>query len=118
MRQAFAVFVCLGLASVIGCGGPSAEPKTTASAPATVPATTLAAQVKPYVYPAPVEGHFEDANYGNFDLRDGIAYASSTSGTVVLATEKAIASPILASSTCPMTQARALLLIRNSGALE
>jgi hypothetical protein len=117
MRQASAVLVCLGLVSA-GCSGTSSE-KQAASAPAaTVPTTTVAAQVKPYVYPAPVEGHFEDANYGNFDLRDGIAYASSTSGTVVLATEKAIASPILAATTCPMTYARALLLIRNSGALE
>lgn len=116
MRQVSAVLVCLGLASA-GCSGPSSETKT-ATAPAAAPTTTLPAQVKPYLYPAPVEGHYEDANYGNFDLRDGIAYASSTSGTVVLATEKAIASPILAGTSCPMTYARSLLLIRNSGALE
>lgn len=115
MRQASAVLVCLGLVSA-GCSAPSSETKT-ASTPAAAPTTTVPAQVKPYVYPAPVEGHFEDANSGTFDLRDGIAYTTGA-GTAVVATEKAIASPILAATTCPMTYARSMILLRNSGFLE
>ena len=121
MKRISAIAVGIGALLAGACGGsadkaPEARPATEAKPAATPPAGK--APVVPYVYAAPVEGHFEDANYGNFDLRDGIAYASSTSGTVVLATEKAIASPVLAGSACPMTQARALMVIRNSGALE
>ena len=73
----------------------------------------------PYAYPAPVKGHLDDVNTGNFDLVDGIAYpASRGAGTVVYVTSKPIASPVLAGSPCPMTQARALTSIRNAGWVE
>jgi hypothetical protein len=69
------------------------------------------------VYPAPVKGHYEEVNTGTFDLVDGIAYTGG-GGTVVYVAAKSIASPVLAGSTCPMTQARALTLLRNAGYLE
>jgi hypothetical protein len=70
-----------------------------------------------YVYPAPVKGHYKEVNTGDFDLVDGLAYTAA-GGTVVYVTSKAIASPVLASSTCPMTEARAVSLIRKAGYLE
>jgi hypothetical protein len=60
-----------------------------------------------------VKGHYGEINIGKFDLVDGIAYAEGKD-TVVYVTEKPIASPILAGSTCAITQARALALLRNS----
>jgi hypothetical protein len=118
MRQANAVLACLGLVSALGCGG-KPEPKAAVPRAAARPAGLAANDaVPPYSYPAPVAGHFADANYGNYVLTDGIAYAGSDGGTVVVASEKAIASPILTATGCPMTYARALLLIRNSGLIE
>jgi hypothetical protein len=100
---------------VVGACRP--EPATPrAAAPASVAKAAPAAPI-PYVYPAPVKGHYKEINTGDFDLVDGIAYAAE-GGTVVFATEKAIASPVLAGSTCPMTLARAVALIRNAGYLE
>lgn len=109
----------LGVAgfALAGCGTPSTgSGGTTAAAPAKAPASEAAPA--PYTYPAPVKGHYEEVNTGTFDLVDGIAYAASGGGTVVYVTEKAIASPVLAGSTCPMTQARALTLLRNAAYLE
>jgi len=54
---------------------------------------------------------------GKFDLVDGIAN-DANAGTVVYVTEKQIASPLLADSTCAMAQARALTLLRNSGHIQ
>jgi hypothetical protein len=105
--------------AVAGCnadpqpGGKAAPRRGASAAPVRVPAAAPA----PYVYPAPVKGHYKEVNTGDFDLVDGIAYTAS-GGTVVFVTEKAIASPVLAGSTCPMTQARALALLRKSAYLE
>jgi hypothetical protein len=75
------------------------------------------AAAAPYTYPAPVKGHYQEVNTGTFDLTDGIAYAAP-GATVVYVTEKPIASPVLVTAACPMTEARALTLLRNSGYLE
>ena len=73
----------------------------------------------PYTYPAPVKGHYKEINIGEFDLVDGIAYpASGGGGTVVYATNKPIASPMLTDSACPMTQARVLTELRNGRFVE
>lgn len=102
----------------IACGrgaGPAAAsaPAAKTAAPPAEPAPA------PYTYPAPVKGHLDDVNTGNFDLVDGIAYpARGGAGTVVYVTSKAIASPVLAGSPCPMTQARALTSIRDAGWVE
>ena len=70
-------------------------------------------------YPPPVRGHLQDINVGTFDLVDGLAYAASGGGGVVVyATSEPIASPFLAGSECPMTQARALALLRDAGWVE
>jgi hypothetical protein len=69
------------------------------------------------VEPARVDGHYKEINTGDFALVDGIAYTTDV-GTVVFVTEKAIASSVLAGSTCPMTQARSLALLRNAAYLE
>ena len=71
----------------------------------------------PYSYPPPVKGHYKEVNTGDFDLVDGIAY-TAPAGTVVYVTSKPIASPMLAGSTCPMTQARALTVLRDASYLE
>ena len=61
-----------------------------------------------------VSGHFEEANVGGFDLVDGIAHRAPGGEVVVFATSKPIASAALAGSSCPMTQARALALLRDA----
>lgn len=81
----------------------------TSTSPPAKPAVVAA-----YTYPAPVKGRYGEVNIGKFDLVDGVAYAEGKD-TVVYVTEKQIASPILAESTCAITQARALTLLRNSG---
>lgn len=77
-------------------------------------------KIEPYSYPSPVSGHFSEANTGDFDLVDGIAYPArdAAKGSVVFVTAKPIASPVLANASCPATQARALTLLRNSGYVE
>jgi hypothetical protein len=102
----------------IACGRPGGP--AAASAPAARTASPPAEPTPaPYTYPAPVKGHLDDVNTGSFDLVDGIAYPSrSGAGTVVYVTSKPIASPALAGSPCPMTQARALTSIRNAGWVE
>jgi hypothetical protein len=72
-------------------------------------------RIPPYSYPAPVKGHIKEANIGEFDLVDGIAYSSAVGGTVVFVVSKPIASPVLADSACPLIQAKALALVRNTG---
>lgn len=71
----------------------------------------------PYSYPAPVQGHYEEANLGSFDFVDGIAYPLGND-TVVYVTSKPIASPAIAISTCPMTEARALVVLRDAAWIE
>jgi hypothetical protein len=92
----------------------AATPPTSAGAPRA--ATPIPAPA-PYSYPAPVKGHYKEINTGDFDLVDGIAYTAQ-GGTVVYVASQSIASPMLAGSTCPMTQARALTLLRNASYLE
>jgi hypothetical protein len=72
--------------------------------------------IEAYRYPPPVKGHYAEANIGEFDLVDGLAYKAS-SGTVVHATSKPIASPLL-SDECPMSEARAITALRNARWLE
>lgn len=117
-RPCLAFFLSVTLLGVGGCkpgaqAGGTATPARKASTP---PAAAPSAPV-PYVYPAPVKGHYKEVNTGDFDLVDGIAYTTN-GGTVVFVTAKAIASPVLGGSTCPMIQARALSLIRNASYLE
>jgi hypothetical protein len=100
----------LVLALAFGCGG-----EEEGGAPQAVER-----EIEPYSYPAPVSGHLSEVNTGDFDLVDGIAYAArdAAQGTVVFVTAKPIGSPVLASSSCPATQARALKLLRDSGYAE
>jgi hypothetical protein len=99
-----------------GCGKESPVPT-----PPAVAAQKAAApeKVAPYTYPAPVKGHYKETNIGEFDLVDGIAYpATGGGGTVVYVTSKPIASPAIADSACPMTQARTLAELRDARYLE
>jgi len=121
--RARAVLVVAIVLVAARCGGRKSEPAPSAAAPAARPAaraaTAVPAKPAPFVYPPPVKGHFADVNTGTFDLVDGIAYtAPGKAGTVVYATSKAIASPLLAGSPCPMTQARALTVLRAAGWAE
>jgi len=87
-------------------------------APAAAPAPTPVPTREPHVLdpvPTPVRGHFQEVNTGDFDLVDGIAYGARDGRTVVYVTSKPIASPALASSPCPMTQARFLTSLRDAG---
>lgn len=121
------VFLSFGIALCalsVACGKPAGE----ASMPAAGDTGGTAdgrsarvepAQIAPWTYPAPVSGHFKEANTGDFDLVDGIAWpARDGKSTVVFVTAKPIASPLLAGSKCAATQARALKLLRNSGYAE
>ena len=113
--------VTLGLAFFVAA--PGCAPKPDAAAAATpVPAEEKRpAETSPvgFSYPPPVQGRHAEANTGNFDLVDGLAYtAKGGEGTVVYATSKSIASPVLASSPCPMTDARALTSLRDAGYVE
>jgi hypothetical protein len=113
------VVACAAALAVLGCG--KEQPATGGAGKTGVAgASKVAAEkVAPYTYPAPVKGHFKEINIGEFDLVDGIAYpAPGGVGTVVYVTEKRIASPIIADSACPMTQARALTKLRNARFLE
>jgi hypothetical protein len=101
------VAACVATLAVLGCGKEQSAPNA--------PEKVVKEVVPPYVYPPPVKGHYKEANIGEFDLVDGIAYsATGGGGTVVYVTDKPIASPMLASSACPMTQARALTKLRNA----
>ncbi len=76
-------------------------------------------KVPPYTYPAPVKGHVKEANIGEFDLSDGIAYTPTQGeGVVVYVVEKPIASPVLAGSACPLSLARALSALRDASFAE
>jgi hypothetical protein len=111
----------LGIVALVACSSPS---NTTASnrsgaAPAAAAAAKPEPPPPPFEYAAPVKGHYKEINTGDFDLVDGIAYpAMGGKGTVVFVTSKPIASPVLTASSCPMTQARAIAVIRNSAWAE
>ena len=80
------------------------------------PKPTAESPPPPFRYPAPVKGHFREINVGEFDLVDGVAYPGrGGTGTVVYVTSKPIASPVVAGSPCPMTQARFLTELRDAG---
>ncbi len=118
-KPRFSCVLALALAALVGpiaCGKPGGPVRPPAPAARVAPAEPTPV---PYAYPPPVKGHLDDANTGNFDLVDGIAYpARSGAGTVVYVTSKPIASPVLAGSPCPMTLARALTSIRDAGWVE
>jgi hypothetical protein len=108
-RSACSAVPLLVLALSVGCGGDDEG--------GGVPrAVEREKKIEPYRYDPPVSGHLSEANVGDFDLVDGIAYPARdpAKGTVVFVTAKAIASPVLATSSCPATQARALKLLRDS----
>jgi len=105
---------CVIAIALAGCGKQEGETKSVATPPKIAEEKPV-----PYTYPAPVKGHYKDVNIGEFDVVDGIAFpATGGSGTVVYVTDKSIASPMLAESACPMTEARALSELRNTHYLE
>ncbi len=111
-----ALAACATTLFLFGCGK-----EQSASAPdaAKAKAAAVEEKVPPYSYAAPVKGHVKEANIGEFDLADGIAYTSTSGeGTVVYVVEKPIASPVLAGSACPLSLARALAELRNAGFAE
>jgi len=112
------------LLAASGCGrrepAPSAPAQTHASAAERAPSPAPRApegKPVPYVYPAPVKGRIHENNVGRFDLVDGVAYTTAA-GTVVFASSKRIASPVLVDSPCPMTEARSLQLLRDASWAE
>ncbi|HXL82662.1 MAG TPA: hypothetical protein VN989_00885, partial [Casimicrobiaceae bacterium] len=112
------VAVCIATLAMWGCGKEQPSPGASEKV---VPSTKKAVEEKvaPYTYPAPVKGHYKEINIGEFDLVDGIAYpATGGAGTVVYVADKPIASPMIAGSACPMTQARVLAELRNAKYLE
>lgn len=65
-----------------------------------------------------VKGKYTDDNAGELSLVDGVAWRSpSAGGTVVHLTTRPIASAVLGAS-CPMTEARALILLRDAAWVE
>jgi hypothetical protein len=109
---------CTAALLLLGCGN---EQGTGGGAPKADAGAHKAVEAKPapYTYSPPVKGHIKEVNIGEFDLVDGIAYPSTAgSGTVVYVASKAIASPMLVDSACPLTQARALSKLRNASFAE
>lgn len=114
--SALPVLAACAAVLLFGCGREA--PPGSAPAPA-AKAAKVEEKVPPYTYPAPVKGHVKEANIGEFDLSDGIAYtATSGEGLVVYVVEKPIASPVLAGSACPLSLARALSLLRDASFAE
>jgi hypothetical protein len=112
------VAVCVVTLALWGCGKEQPSPGTSEKV-APNAKKVVEEKVAPYTYPAPVKGHYKEINIGEFDLVDGIAYpATGGAGTVVYVTDKPIASPMIAGSACPMTQARVLAELRNAKYLE
>ena len=120
-RSILTVFCFALVSSGLGCGKrepvQASKPAQTEAAPVTQATKVAPEKPPPYTYPAPVKGHFQEVNLGSFDVVDGIAYKSGA-GTVVFVSSKPIASPMLASSPCPMTEARSLLELRDASFLE
>ena len=115
-RFHFLLFAAAVLAAV-ACG--RREPGPSSSAPAPSPSPAAEAKPVPYTYPAPVKGSIHEINIGRFNLVDGVAFtAGDGTGTVVFASSKPIASPVLADSPCPMTEARSLKTLRNASWAE
>lgn len=108
---------CTAVLALLGCGN---DQGTGAGTPKVAAGAHKVVETKPapYSYQAPVKGHVKEINIGEFDLVDGIAYPSMSGGTVVHVVSRPIASPMLAESACPLTQARALSLLRNASYSE
>ncbi|MGE0639349.1 MAG: hypothetical protein AB7G12_06085 [Thermoanaerobaculia bacterium] len=114
-------FLSLVVASaLVGCSDPNSGVAAGEAGVSAAKAPAETAPIQPWSYPPPVSGRISEANAGTFDLVDGIAYPASdaSKGTVVFVTSKAIASPLLATTTCPATKARALKLLRNAHYVE
>ena len=107
-------------ASVLAVAATTACSRSEESAPHGDVTELAVERVAAWSYPAPVSGRISEANAGDFALVDGIAYPARDprKGTVVFVASKAIASPILAESACPATQARALKLLRDASYAE
>lgn len=113
-----AVVLCVAVAAS-GCGKEQPAPEASDGVTTAKARKMPENKVPSYAYPPPVKGHLKEANIGEFDLVDGIAYPSmSGSGTVVYVASKPIASPMLVDSACPLTQARALSKLRNASFAE
>jgi hypothetical protein len=114
-----ALVACVATLAVVGCGKDESSSGATGRSAAGTERKAVEEKVLPYTYPAPVKGHYKEVNIGEFDVVDGIAYpATGGAGTVVYVTSKPIASPAIAGSMCPMTQARALTQIRSASFME
>jgi len=110
-----AVAACAAALALYACGKDEPHPGADAGKALKI----VAEKIPPYTYPAPVNGHYKEVNLGEFDVVDGVAYPDpSGRGTVVYVTSKPIASPMIAGSACPMTQARALSQLRDADYLE
>lgn len=117
MRRFRLLSFALAVLVAVACG--RREPGSPGSL--TAPPASPAAEAKPvpYTYPAPVKGSIHEINIGRFGLVDGVAFtAGDGAGTVVFASSRPIASPILADSPCPMTEARSLTTLRNASWAE
>lgn len=109
-----ALAACGAALALSGCGKEAPPAAQSGKAPKVVEE-----KAPPYTYPAPVKGHYKETNVGEFEVVDGVAYPDPNGrGTVVYVTSKPIASPMLAGSACPMTQARALSQLRDVSYLE
>ena len=109
------VAACAAALALSACGKDEPHPATDTGKAARV----VEPKVPPYTYPPPVSGHYKEINLGEFDVVDGLAYPDPNGrGTVVYVTSKPIASPMIAGSACPMTQARALSQLRDASWLE
>jgi hypothetical protein len=110
IAAAFAAF-----ALAVACGA-KPEPTPAEGDAGAAPTAPPPAAIEPFTYPPPVAGHLKEANVGDFDLVDGVAFPARdrAKGTVVFVTAKPIASPAFADSACAASQARALKVLRNS----
>jgi hypothetical protein len=110
---------CVAALAASGCGRDQPADAATKSTAAAAPKKVVEEKPAPYTYPAPVKGHYKETNVGEFDVVDGIAWpAAGGAGTVVWVSSKPVASPLIAGSACPMTQARALNALRDGSYLE
>lgn len=118
-RVAIVAAACLASLVAGGCGNEETASNVRSKATAKGAEKVVQDKVPPYAYKAPVKGHVKELNVGEFDLVDGIAYASlAGGGTVVYVASKPIASPMLVDSACPLAQARALSKLRNASFAE
>jgi hypothetical protein len=123
LRRAISSGAAAALLLSLGCGGRGSQSPPAASGNAAGPSATAVSPaagvetVPAYTYPAPVKGHFQEVNTGDFDLVDGVA-SKTGEGTAVFVVAKPIGSPAIAAAPCPMTLARSLMSLRNAGWVE